>query len=600
MEVVKHDKCGDCLAIVTLFFQTVRVVMLRRSKLAPAVTAFGVASVGGYCIADEQTQRAGCLQVLGARRAFRAGVCAAELVLRYKLLAWRHRGTKLEEFQAQKRKVHLDCAARVLKLCRSNGGFFTKLGQHACTLKPAVPDEYIDVLAVLQDHAPSRPWCEVQAVLREIEQGGISPLREIDPEPVGSASLAQVHRASLHDGTVVAVKVQHQDIESILASDVRVIRWLDLWGQWAFRDDGFSMSWAVDEFEKNVKRELDFEVEAANSERCRLFFQGHRTLSTRVVVPRVHLEHSTRRVLTMDFAEGTPVSQLATAVRRQGETVAEGRDETRAAAFGLEAARCLVEAFGSMFFSFGHIHCDPHPGNLLVQLPPKGRPLSELRLVLLDHGLYQHLSEETRLAQCGLWKAMVLRDGAGVVRHCASMGIDAEIATLLPMYFVNQSMQTRAGLGESLSSKENAAIQQQLLGSVLSKSGSGGSQVSMGGLATFAENLPGDMLFVMRTMHLVSSLHKALGGSNGARFRTYAACAAEGEWTATEVRQTSATSLFPHAWVMCQRLACCSFLVQLWLSEQLLRIARRRISSSSPAQQFSFASTIADAMNDGA
>merc|ERR1712176_737701 len=118
-----------------------------------------------------------------------------------------------------------------------------------------------------------------------------------------------------------------------------------------------------------------------------------------------------------------------------------------------------------------------------------------------------------------------------IVQHCAEMGIDAKTAAALPLYFTNRSASTRAGLGQPISTEEKVALKAQLAEAGLLQGSSGTAGLSFRGLGDIADRLPADMLFVMRTMHLVADLHKSLGGMPAQRFKTYARAAAVGVWT---------------------------------------------------------------------
>jgi len=234
---------------------------------------------------------------------------------------------------------------------------------------------------------------------------------------------------------------------------------LDRFASVVFAAEGFSLAWAIDQLSANVARELDFELEAQNSERCRLFFQKHHTLSKRVAVPRVHLGLSTKKMLVMDYAHGIPVNALVEATQQQAAVVRErkrannvsGLDSCQsqgdaspqvshdpqdllAAQCSLRVADSLVEAFAAMFFCSGFFHCDPHPGNILVEMPSTAaaspsaaatvvenklkrrghKAPEEPVLVLLDHGIYWTLQEPARLATCRLWQAIMLQYALGV------------------------------------------------------------------------------------------------------------------------------------------------------------------------------------------
>ena len=149
-------------------------------------------------------------------------------------------------------------------------------------------------------------------------------------------------------------------------------------------------------------------------------------------------------------------------------------------------------------------------------------------LVILDHGLYCELSEVKRLALCELWESMILQDHKALIDSSRRLGIDPKTAELLPLYFTNRSMTTRAGLGEAITLEEKEDLKRQLVESKLLPKDGGPSNPAMAGLALLADRLPADFLMVMRTMHLVAALHRDLGGTARQRFTCYANAAVRG------------------------------------------------------------------------
>ena len=528
--------------------------------------------------------------LLSSQRALHAAACASAVALRYKTLSWRHGKESPEIYGELLSQTHEDCAKLALQMCRSNGGLFVKIGQHAATLAPAVPPEYVQHLSLLQDRAPAAPLEDVRVVIcSEIQPhaeteilGPESIFTEFDAEPVGSASLAQVHRAKLHDGSEVAVKVQHRDIEAIVASDVFIVRCLEKLMSLVFRQEGFSMAWAIDEFERNVKHELDFREEALHAERSRELFQHYRShLAVSISIPKVYQQLSTRRVLVMSFSHGTAITNLVKAAKKRAKGSPLSSDEEKAASAAVEARRLLVEAFGAMVFVFGYVHCDPHPGNILVEMERS----SSTRLVILDHGLYRELSEERRLANCRLWKAMALQESNELKKHCGTLGIDSSTAELLPLYFTNRSLETKAGLGQKITAKQKEELKMKLqsLGILPQKASAASFAVS--GLGMLADRVPGDMLMVMRTMHLVASLHRDLGGNAVDRFSCYSLAAARG----------SASEAGAPAWRLHQVFVFVktwAFKARLWLRELRLRLHESTMGQAQ--EEFSIARSLAE------
>lgn len=238
-----------------------------------------------------------------------------------------------------------------------------------------LPREYVEVLSRLQDRVPPHGFDVVRERV-EAELG--RPLEEIfrdfEPEPIASASLAQVHRAVRHDGRVVAVKVQYPEIEALVRGDLRNLRTLFRAAGLLERD--FDLMPLIDELATEMPRELDFANEGRNAETIGAYFADREDIG----VPAIHWDLSTRRVLVMEFIEGIKVSDVS-ALR------AAGLDTDR-------VAQILIDAYCEQLLVRGFFHADPHPGNLLVQRDDNGEP----RLVFLDFGLAKKLPARFRHA----------------------------------------------------------------------------------------------------------------------------------------------------------------------------------------------------------
>ncbi|KAJ4939527.1 hypothetical protein JOQ06_028975 [Pogonophryne albipinna] len=220
-----------------------------------------------------------------------------------------------------------------------------------------------------------------------------------EEKPHGAASLAQVHKALLHDGRTVAIKVQHPKVQSQSVKDIVMMEVLVKAVHWLCPE--FAFMWLVDEAKKNMPLELDFLREGQNSEKVANMLAHFPFLK----VPKIHWDLSTKRILTMEFAEGGQVNDREY-MKKHGIDVNEISEN-------------LGKIYSEMIFVRGFVHCDPHPGNVLVRNCPKSK---KTEITLLDHGLYQVLEPDFRLDYCRLWQALIRGDMSGVERYSRRLG----------------------------------------------------------------------------------------------------------------------------------------------------------------------------------
>jgi ubiquinone biosynthesis protein len=260
-------------------------------------------------------------------------------------------------------------AVRLRRALEALGPIFVKFGQMLSTRRDLVPADIADELAKLQDQVPPFPADEVAATLNRVYA---RPLLDVfasfEREPVASASVAQVHLATLHDGTEVAVKVLRPHIRAVIANDVAL---LDVGATliellWS---DGRRLKphEVVAEFARHLEDELDLMREASNASQLRRNFEG----SPLLLVPEVYWDYCSNEVMVMQRMRGTPVSQVAQ-LRAQGVNIPA-------------LARAGVEIFFTQVFRDGYFHADMHPGNIFVT--PQGQ------YIALDFGIMGTLTE---------------------------------------------------------------------------------------------------------------------------------------------------------------------------------------------------------------
>jgi ubiquinone biosynthesis protein len=277
-----------------------------------------------------------------------------------------------------------DGPERTRRLLEDLGPTFIKLGQLLATRPDLVAPPFVEEFRKLYDQAPPSPPEEVRRVL---EEGLGRPLQEVfatfETTPIASASIGQVHRATLADGTLVAVKVQHPGIEEQMRTDFRILRGLVRFVERTFAG---SRVWQptehLEELRLMLERELDYRFEMQNAIRVEANFRGDET----VHIPRVHPELCSRRVLVMEFVQGVKLTNLE---------AAHGIDRKA-------VARNLTTAMAKQIFVHRLFHADPSPGNLMV--------LGRDQVAFLDFGAVGSVAARRSRAILQLLAAMGRKD----------------------------------------------------------------------------------------------------------------------------------------------------------------------------------------------
>ncbi|RYE98559.1 MAG: AarF/ABC1/UbiB kinase family protein, partial [Methanobacteriota archaeon] len=244
--------------------------------------------------------------------------------------------------------AHRRNAVRTFRVLRDLRGLWVKCGQYLSSRPDVMPAVYIKILAALQDAMPARPLEEVRATIEEDLGKPIHELfARLDDKALAAASIGQVHRGTLADGTEVAVKVQHRGMDVIINQDLDNLKIILSWLSWV--ETGFDVQGVMSEWLKEVGSELDFMAEAANMTEVRNNMMATDLLAT---VPRVIPRMHSRRVLVMRFIEGVKVNNLETLIR-----LGVNRD--------VLCSR-VCHAYAHQIYRNGFFNGDPHPGNIMV------------------------------------------------------------------------------------------------------------------------------------------------------------------------------------------------------------------------------------------
>jgi len=278
------------------------------------------------------------------------------------------------------------------------GPTFVKFGQIASTRTEILPPELIQELHLLQDKVAPVPFSDVRPVFEETCGDLSCVFREIDENPVGSASIALVYRAVLADGTPVALKVQRPGIAAIIEKDIVILRWMAARVETLFPDmKVYNPKGMVEDFATQIRKELDFIRDGKNAERLTRNMRG----IPGVRCPKIYWEYSGPRLLVMEFIEGVRVDDVE-AIRRIGHNPKE-------------IGKTGFSAYMKQIFEDGFFHGDPHPGNLLVT--GKGE------LVFLDFGIVGIIRPEKRMVFIQLLASIVTIDIDMMLRCYEKLGI---------------------------------------------------------------------------------------------------------------------------------------------------------------------------------
>lgn len=280
---------------------------------------------------------------------------------------------------------------RIRFLFEDLGPTFVKLGQLLSTRPDLIPGEYVAELKNLQDNVEEVGEDEIRRqFLKEIGRPPEEVFKYFNFRPLASASIGQVHEALLPGGEQVVVKIQRPHLPQLIGGDLSILKSVaNLLQNKTIIGQVCDVHEIIDVFERQIKRELDYNTEALNTE---VFFRNFAD-NDRILVPRVFWDYSTTGVLTMEYLRGVRVEELI------GQDLPED--------IRLEYARQVILAVFRPLFDKGIFHGDPHPGNVLFQ--------EDRKVVLIDFGIVGRYDINHRTSTAELMVALAERDVVGVM-----------------------------------------------------------------------------------------------------------------------------------------------------------------------------------------
>lgn len=320
--------------------------------------------------------------------------------------AWSYGGTITPEKQAERRRK---LATWIRETLLDLGPTFIKVGQLFSTRADIFPIEFVEELSKLQDRVPAFSYEQTRAIIEEDLGKPIHVLyRTFDPIPLAAASLGQVHRAQLHSGEEVVVKVQRPGLQSLFTIDLSILKGIAHYFQnhptWGRGRDWIGI---YEECCRILWEEIDYLNEGRNAD---TFRRNFRSIDW-VQVPRVFWRYTSPRILTLEYMPGIKISHYEA-------LEAAGLDRKRLAQLG-------AQAYLHQLLDDGFFHADPHPGNIAVSLQGS--------LIFYDFGMMGQVQPITRQRLMGTFMGVAQRDANQVMNSLVELGALAEVEDMSPV-----------------------------------------------------------------------------------------------------------------------------------------------------------------------
>ncbi|KAH8160499.1 hypothetical protein CIB48_g7750 [Xylaria polymorpha] len=454
------------------------------------------------------------------------------------------------EQEAILKECHKRCAVRTLKVLEKNGGIFIKLGQHLSAMTYLLPYEWTSTFIPLQDKCPVSSYESIEEMFRRDTGEELTDyFSDFAHEPIGAASLAQVHLATVKEtGQRVAVKVQHPGLAQWAPLDMALTKFTFSMLKRFFPE--YDLEWLSSEMEASLPQELDFQLEANNAIRTKQHFQKRPELP--LVIPEVLW--AKQRILVMANESGRRLDDLDYL-----DSNSIDRDEVSAT---------LAHIFNEMIFGKNApLHCDPHGGNIAIRKTEKGRAGKNFEIIIYDHGLYRDIPENLQRSYAKMWLAVIDGDMEGMKQHAHDVaGVTEEQFPLFASAITGRDYTVvSSSILKSRSEEEKKTMGDALQEGLLSD------------LVTMLGQVPRIILLILKTNDLTRSLDESLHTRQGP-MRTFLILAHYCARTVLreqvdEIRQRPGSLLSPGnavrfiaAWVGYLRVELKLEVFELWLS----------------------------------
>lgn len=392
-------------------------------------------------------------------------------------------------------QAHLKASKITLKALEKNGGIYIKLGQHISALTYILPPEWTDTMIPLQDQCPQSSREDIENMFKKDMGVKIEEyFSEFNWNPVGVASLAQVHIATLRNtGEKVAVKLQHALLAEFVPLDVYLTQTVFELISKVFPE--YPLTWLSDELRTSIFVELDFENEAVNAQNTSAQFANMLDL-TALRVPQI--VHSEKRILIMEYVAGKRLDDL--------QYMKDNKISPT------EVSSCLSHIFNNMIFTPNvGLHCDPHLGNLAIRAVDPSHSIGgqNFEIILYDHGLYRYIPLQMKRDYSHFWLAILDNDVPRMkeyARRFAGIEGDQKFRVFISA-ITGRDPSTALNYDISKARDESEIVAMQLL--LYTENG------VLESLMEILASMPRIVLLILKTNDLTRNLDEGLGNSLG-------------------------------------------------------------------------------------
>lgn len=410
--------------------------------------------------------------------------------------------------------LHLRSSDKIYEMIVNNKGLYIKMGQAVAVQSSIFPPEFQKKFGSLFDQGPKDSPENIRKIVRqEFGKLGVEDINDIfedfDYEAVASASIAQVHRATLKEtGEKVAVKIQHADIRKQIELDLSTYKAM----MWIYEKLFDMPIYFVANYVANrMRQEINFLEEVKNSEITRRNVAAiwgeedpARNFHPKVYVPKIYKKWCTERIMVSEWIDGVSLSN---------------KEKIRADGYNIrEIINSVLVLFSKQIFEWGAVHCDPHPGNVIIRRFPSTNSSSNLlsslhslflsrsskmqeQVVLIDHGLYVHTNEKFRGQYSQLWQSLFLLDSKSVHVIMKKWGIGSEElfgSAILLRPYTSEETQTKYANNQLQDQLSQFELQQKM-------------KERLKSFIVDSTKMPMELVFLGRCMNLLMGVNKMYG-----------------------------------------------------------------------------------------